>query len=78
MRDEKDDKANVNETPGIEKLYPRQWRQKMLALPAQMNDKKMNDEFSFETPRKQFPRQRRQKMLSCRLTRQRSDRGLSL
>ena len=45
MRDEKDEKMNVDETPGTEKLCPRQ---------------------------------RRQKMLSRRLTRQRSDRGLSL
>jgi len=42
MRDEKDErmmrdeKMNVVETPGPEKLYPRQQRQKMLALPGQM------------------------------------------
>ena len=66
MRDEKDDKVNVDETPGTEKLYPRQRRQKMLALPAQTNDRKMNDERCkvVEMPKKQNPRQRRQKMLS--------------
>jgi len=42
MKDEKDErmmrneKMNVVETPGPEKLFPRQRRQKMLALSSQM------------------------------------------
>ena len=36
MRDEKDEKMNVDETPGTEKLCPRQRRQKMWALSGQM------------------------------------------
>ena len=50
-RDEKDERMmrnesmNVAETPGTEKLSPRQWRQKMLVFLAQTNDRKMNDEW---------------------------------
>ena len=76
----RDEKINVDETPRTEKLCPRQRRQKMLALPAQTNDRKMNNEWwkVVEMPRKLSPRQQRQKMLSRGLTRQPSDRGLSL
>jgi len=36
LRDEEDEKMNIDETPGTEKLCPRQRRQKMLVLPGQM------------------------------------------
>ena len=78
MRDEKDDKVNVDENPGTEKLYPRQRRQKNVGVAGPDEKITMRRKIVVETPRKQFPRQRRQKMLSRRLTRQRSDRGLSL
>ena len=61
------------------------WCQKMLNLPAQMRDEK--DERMMRNEKmdvakapgteKIYSRQRRQKMLSHRLSRQRSDRGLS-
>ena len=75
MRDEKDDKVNVDETSRNIKTLSPATTPKNVGVAGPDEKIKMRRKIVVETPRKQFPRQRRQKMLA--LPAQTNDRQMN-